>query len=499
MHSDIQITEYGPMPSTFRSAKLSELCIDKIGIQTGPFGSQLHKEDYVEVGTPIITVEHLGDNRITSQNLPFVSDEDRDRLAKYRLEKGDIVFSRVGSVDRRALVRAEEHGWLFSGRCLRVRTDTTKIDPIYLSYFFGLESFKKYIRGIAVGATMPSINTKILSDVPIYYPEDLDAQRKIGEFFYTVDEKIQLNTQTNQTLEQIAQAIFKSWFVDFDPVRAKMAVLENGGTPEAALLAAMRTISAKDDASLEQMRREDPEAYARLEQTAVLFPSAMEENELGEIPEGWVWTPFGELLERTIGGDWGKEEPGSKHTQKVKILRGTDLPNVSMGNDGSVPTRYVEEKKLKTRKLQDSDIVIEVSGGSQKQPTGRSLYITDQILDRLDGVVEPASFCRMFRPKNKEIGLLLSIHLTYIYNEGKTWLYQNQSTGISNFQTKVFLENEYVVFPCDEFVQQFFVSIRPIIDKVTQSENKSLARIRDMLLPKLLSGDIPVGSMEKAL
>jgi len=180
MSADFQWNEYGTFSTELKYSKLANLCVDKIGVQTGPFGSQLHKKDYVDAGTPIITVEHLGDNRISHANTPFVSDEDKIRLSKYHLKEGDIVFSRVGSVDRRALVRQEENGWLFSGRCLRVRADKTKIDPVYLSYFLGLGAFKQYLRSIAVGATMPSINTKILSDVPIYYPEDLEYQRHIA-------------------------------------------------------------------------------------------------------------------------------------------------------------------------------------------------------------------------------------------------------------------------------------------------------------------------------
>ena len=125
------------------------------------------EKDYVSVGTPIITVEHLGDNRILYEDVPHVSDHDRERLSKYILHDGDIVFSRVGSVDRRALVKGAESGWLFSGRCLRVRPDPNKIDSDYLSYFFGLPSFKEHIRAIAVGATMPSLNTQILSDIVI--------------------------------------------------------------------------------------------------------------------------------------------------------------------------------------------------------------------------------------------------------------------------------------------------------------------------------------------
>lgn len=187
-------------------------------VQTGPFGSQLHQKDYVSIGTPIITVEHLGENRILKQNLPLVSEIDKERLKKYTLDNGDIVFSRVGSVDRRALVRNEEIGWLFSGRCLRVRFDKTIADPSFMSYQFGLTSFKEYIRAIAVGATMPSLNTKLLSDVFITLPP-LDIQKKIANILDSVDDKIALNREMNKTLEAMAQAIFKSWFVDFDPFK----------------------------------------------------------------------------------------------------------------------------------------------------------------------------------------------------------------------------------------------------------------------------------------
>ena len=145
-----------PTAEDWITLPLSEIVVEKNGVQTGPFGSQLHKKDYVQIGTPIITVEHLGENRILHNKLPRVSDEDKERLAKYTLQEGDIVFSRVGSVDRRSFVRSPEAGWLFSGRCLRIRAKPEKIDPLYLSYYLGDPRVKQYVRSIAVGATMPS-------------------------------------------------------------------------------------------------------------------------------------------------------------------------------------------------------------------------------------------------------------------------------------------------------------------------------------------------------
>ncbi len=209
-------TVYGLVSDDFDVDTLENLCVSG-GIQTGPFGSQLHQKDYLPVGTPIITVEHLGENRVLHQDLPRVSDADKERLSRYVMEKGDIIFSRVGSVDRRALVRDEEDGWLFSGRCLRVRPDKAKIDSDYLSWFFGLEIFKDYIRRIAVGATMPSLNTELLSNVPVFFPP-LPEQRAIAGILGALDDKIELNRRMNRTLESMARAVFRQWFVEDEEI-----------------------------------------------------------------------------------------------------------------------------------------------------------------------------------------------------------------------------------------------------------------------------------------
>lgn len=196
--------------SKWKTYKLGDIA----SVQTGPFGSQLHQSDYVDVGTPIITVEHLGENRILHNNLPRVSNEDKQRLKKYWLQEGDIVFSRVGSVDRRAFVKDAEDGWLFSGRCLRVRPERS-LDGKFLSYFFGLEEFKTKIKAVAVGATMPSLNTSIMQNIEVKAP-DLPTQHQIAQILSSLDDKIELNLQMNQTLEAMAQAIFKEWFVNFN-------------------------------------------------------------------------------------------------------------------------------------------------------------------------------------------------------------------------------------------------------------------------------------------
>ena len=192
----------------WKEYKLGEIA----DVQTGPFGSQLHMSDYQDEGTPIITVEHLGDNRIIHNNLPLVGEKDKNRLKKYVLAEGDIVFSRVGSVDRRAYVSANEDGWMFSGRCLRVRP-AQEVDSKFLSYYFGLEDFKETIRRIAVGATMPSINTTILSNVVIPLPP-IDTQQRIASILSSLDDKIDLLHRENKTLEAMAETLFRKWFIE---------------------------------------------------------------------------------------------------------------------------------------------------------------------------------------------------------------------------------------------------------------------------------------------
>lgn len=181
-------------------------------IQTGPFGSQLHKEDYVETGTPIVTVEHLGNRVFTEQNLPRVSDSDKARLIKYTLSTGDIVFSRVGSVDRCSYVDKSHDGWMFSGRWLRVRP-TELVDSLYLYYYFCLEETKQFVRNIAVGATMPSINTKLLGEVEIALP-DLNNQKRIAAVLSSLDDKIENNQKLNDNLQQQAMALYAEMFLN---------------------------------------------------------------------------------------------------------------------------------------------------------------------------------------------------------------------------------------------------------------------------------------------
>lgn len=177
-------------------------------VQTGPFGSQLHNEDYVDEGTPIITVEHMDGKYIAHRNLPLVSDDDVVRLNKYDLRTGDIVFSRVGSVDRAVMVTGHENGWLFSGRCLRVRPHNANTGCYFL-WWFNQPVIKQLVVSSAVGATMPSINTSILSQIRLLLPPT-DLLNNFCSFADTIIESIADNLEEIRKLESLKTFIQES-------------------------------------------------------------------------------------------------------------------------------------------------------------------------------------------------------------------------------------------------------------------------------------------------
>ena len=441
-------TIYGDIATDFAEDRLVNLCVPDGGVQTGPFGSQLHQEDYVEVGTPIITVEHLGENRILHEGLPRVSDQDKNRLAKYALRNGDIVFSRVGSVDRRALVRDAENGWLFSGRCLRVRPDPTKIDSGYLSYFFGLPSFKEHIRAIAVGATMPSLNTQLLSNIIVPHPRSIYVQHAITHILGSLDDKIELNQRMNATLEAMARALFQSWFVDFDPVRAKL-----DGRQPAGLDAA----------------------------TAALFPAHFQESQLGHIPQGWEVKTADEVSIVGIGKTpprkehhWFSEEPSDVPWMSIRDL-GEAGVYISQTSE-FLTTEAVE--KFRVKRIPDDTVVL-----SFKLTMGRVAITDGEMLSN-----EAIAHFRI-KPETSFGSAYL-----YCYLKGFGYDQLGSTSSIATAINSDMVRGIRVLVPPKSIAEAFERTVKPLFTqmKITQKQSRTLATLRDELLPKLLSGELPV-------
>jgi type I restriction enzyme, S subunit len=188
---------------------------DIADIVTGPFGSMLHKKDYVSIGTPVIMPQDIGDRTLSLDEIAHIGPEDAARLARYATVENDIVYARRGDVEKHAFIDANTAGALCGTGCLRVRVDARKADPLFVSFYLNRPESRTWIRQHAVGSNMPNINTDILSDLPLDLP-DKGLQRRTGLLLKTIDDKIENNRKLMAELETTARLVYDEWFVRFD-------------------------------------------------------------------------------------------------------------------------------------------------------------------------------------------------------------------------------------------------------------------------------------------
>lgn len=313
-----------------------------------------------------------------------------------------------------------------------------EFDPKFLFY----KLFSSHIKQqVVTGSAQPQITINELEQLELEIPE-LTDQKRIAQILSAFDDKIELNNKISAVLEQMAQTIFKEWFVNFHfPGHEKIKMVD---------------------------------------------------SELCKIPEGWEVKSWGNLEGVSLAGDWGEDNASTGYSQKVYILRGTDIPSLQAGNKGDCPIRYISDESFERRKLQPGDIVIEISGGSKGQPTGRSIFITKEILERFELPLVCTSFCRLVRGNGILAPILMYLHINRLYKTKKIWNYQLQSTGISNFQYGQFKEYEQLVVPPKAIQEKIVDNLYSYIEYGHRNENQKLAALRDLLLPKLMSGEIRV-------
>jgi len=204
--------------------------------------------------------------------------------------------------------------------------------------------------------------------------------------------------------------------------------------------------------------------------------------------------PTKDLIRFSIGGGWGSDIPGDS-TVEVKVIRGTDLPKVTIGDFSSVPTRYETSRKVEKRLLAPGDIILESAGGSSAkgQFTGRTLIITQEILDTL-GPTIPASFCKKITLNTEIISpWFFYFFMQDMWNSGRIAKYDSQSTGISNFQFESFLNDEVWSLPSVEHQDDAVSALREIHTRIFLNGLQSgiLLEYRNLLLPRISSKSFP--------
>lgn len=402
-------------------------------VQTGPFGSQLHAADYVEQGIPSVMPLNIGDNTISEEGIARIRVEDAERLTRYRLRTGDIVYSRRGDVEKRSLVRAANDGWLCGTGCLRIRFGEGHVVPEYAAYYLAHPTAKEWVVRHAVGATMPNLNTTILGSLPFVLPS-MPEQAAIARILGSLDDKIELNRRMNETLEAMAQAIFRDWFVDFGPTRRK----RDGATDPVTIMGGL------------------VQDTQRAKALADLFPAALSDQGL---PEGWKLGRLEDVVELAYGKSLPKDD---RHKGDVPVYGSGGIggfhdhalvqgPSVIVGRKGTVGSLFWEE--------------------------------------------------RAFFPIDTVFFVKTTFPMTYCY-------YLLRTLGLETMNTDAAVpglnrNNAYrlEVATTDEAPILEFGKVADLIrSKISsnESESQTLAATRDLLLPKLMSGEINLGEAVEA-
>lgn len=211
----------------------------------------------------------------------------------------------------------------------------------------------------------------------------------------------------------------------------------------------------------------------------------------------WKEGTFSNLIEKTISGDWGKDSPSGNNTEMVYCIRGADIPEVRAGNKGKMPTRYILPKNYAAKQLVDGDIVVEISGGSPTQSTGRAAAVSDALLARYDKGMVCTNFCKALKPR-AGYSMYVYYYWQYLYDRDIFFSYENGTTGIKNLDINGFIETEPIVIAPEGLVEKFDAVCQTVFSKIYANgmENEHLALVRDTLLPKLMSGEIDASAVQ---
>ncbi len=492
------------------NVKLADLSVDVSYGYTASANAQ-------KVGPKFLRITDIQGGVVDWDEVPYCEIDAR-KFAKNKLSEGDIVVARTGNSTGENYLYAYSDEAVFASYLIRFRISPELANPYFVWLQMRGQRWWNYVAGSKSGSAQAGANAKVLGQFEFFLPER-KIQDDVAQIFFGINEKIKLNTQTNQTLEQIAQAIFKSWFVDFEPVKAKMAVL-NSLSPrervgvrakEQAELAAMSAISAaghgspnaasagragaaKDETALKQLQAEQPDAYTELAQTAALFPAAMVDSELGEIPEGWEVTKTEQLAEKIAMGPFGSNIKVSTFVDSgIPIISGHHLKEVlaTEGNHNFITEEH--SRKLKNSCVTRGDIIFTHAGN-----IGQVSLIPENTTYEKYVISQRQFYLRTNRKKASPYFLVFFFRSTY----GQHILLSNASqVGVPSIaRPSSHLKSIELIKPSFELMEKFELVCRSLLNGIVSNriESQELGNLRDTLLPKLLSGELTIPNTEEA-
>ncbi len=393
-------------------------------------------------GIRLVTAKVVKGGQIREDKAEFIAQETYDWWMRRGIpQRSDVLITTEAPLGEVAILRSDEKIAL-AQRIILLRANTSIVTPKYLFYALQSDLVQADMKARASGTTVLGIKQSELRKVLLEVPP-LPQQRRIAGILSAYDELI-LNCQRRiEILEEMARSTYREWFEHF----------RFPGYQDTQMVASPQ----------------------------------------GDIPDGWMVRSVGDLLSFHIGGGWGKEEPDDNHTKPGWVIRGTDIPDARSALVTGVPFRYHKPSNIKSRRLQPGDIIFEVSGGSKGQPVGRSMFVTPELVAAIGGDFLCASFCKKMQVKT-DLYRAEIMYLSFMeaYDSGEIEQYQVQSTGISNFQWKAYLKQEYRVVPPQDIQGHFLALIRPVLSKigVLGRSIQNLRDTRNLLLPRLMSGQL---------
>ena len=401
-----------------------------------------------------------------------------------RLRKFDILINSTGTGTLGRVAQYLDDSNLFvtiDAHITVVRPDSLKIDPMFMGYL--LKSKQSIIKGMAQGSTgQTELYKDSLINLELNYNEDINYQKRTAEFLRNIDDKIQLNTQTNQTLEQIAQAIYKSWFVDFAPTRAKAAVLAAGGSAAEAQTAAMSALSGHPPAAL---ARQNPVRHQQLATLAAAFPSALVTIDgYGEVPAGWEVKKVGDIAKVIKGKSYKSSELESSKTALVTLKSFNRGGGYRLDGLKEYTGTYKPEQEVFA-----GDLIIAYTDVTQAADViGKPAMVMsdnryEHLIISLDvGVVRPNNSVYKYFLYCMAMTVAFQAH-TQSFCTGTTVLHLGKD-AVPSFEIAV--PNEFLLKKFAEISESIFAKINENIKQSVRLQN-----FRDTLLPKLLNGELP--------
>jgi len=428
----------------WKEKRLGEVC----EIIDGDRGSNYPKqEEFRDDGYCLfLNTGNVTRNGFDFSSNQFISIEKDKLLRKGKLSKEDIVLTTRGTVGNVAYYNKNvpfDNIRINSGMVI-IRNNEELLDVGYLYQYIKSPIAQSLINLYSSGSAQPQLPIKDLKKIKIILP-DLPVQKRIADILSAYDDLIENNNKRIDLLEKAAQELYKEWFVRF-----RFPGYEN--------------VKLKDSA-------------------------------IGHIPEKFDVVKMSDVLSYYIGGGWGEDDESTSYPCDAYVIRGTDFPKINNGDWSTCPYRYHKKSNYEARKLEPWDIVLEVSGGTQEQPVGRTLIVTPDFLNALSDKVICASFCKQLRCDVNVISPIYYYYwMQFLYNTRIIDKFQLQSTGIINFKFEYFHRKGDVLLPPKHLMDEFDGKVKQIfkLKDDLALQNRNLIKQRDLLLPRLMSGKLEV-------